>query len=254
MLTLNVKKSNYMTYSPDARGQPPVNKQLSIHTSNCKFFAESGRNDDCVCEPLDRVTSVKYLGIIVDNNLKWNSHINYLVSRLRNLIFQFYRINKIKHLYVIRLIYNAYAKSFFQYCIEVWGGAMNAHINKLFVIQKHIIRAALGRPRLYPSKLIFDELRALTIRQLYIRNLIIYLNHNKKLFITRNLSYRIRPLGNSICIPAFNKRICRHQTYYICCKLLNIIPIDFVYSKLRISNLNNITFWVKEHFYFKMVH
>lgn len=40
----------------------------------------------CNCLPLERVISIKYLGITVDYRMKWDEHLNNLVQKLRRLL------------------------------------------------------------------------------------------------------------------------------------------------------------------------
>lgn len=52
---------------------------------------------------LDRVECCKYLGVLIDYNLKWNKHIEYLVNEL--------------------------SQSFVNYGIVAWGGAYSNNLN-----------------------------------------------------------------------------------------------------------------------------
>jgi len=57
-----------------------------------------------------RVTRVKYLGLIIDWNLRWKIHIEYFVMRLRSITFKLNKPNK--HLntefYVLNIILYSY--------------------------------------------------------------------------------------------------------------------------------------------------
>jgi len=52
-------------------------------------------SNTCKCQEIIRVTRIKYLGVIIDLNLRWNVHINNIVMCLRSVIFKFYKLNKI---------------------------------------------------------------------------------------------------------------------------------------------------------------
>lgn len=51
-----------------------------------------------------------------------------------------------------------------------------------FTLQKHPIKVALDRLRLFPRKLLFDELKVPTLRQSYVKPLFLFINSNKLLF------------------------------------------------------------------------
>ena len=42
--------------------------------------------------PIEKVDSVKFLGIIVDSNLNWKNHISYLSTKLAQIIGVIYKI------------------------------------------------------------------------------------------------------------------------------------------------------------------
>jgi len=43
---------------------------------------------DIKCKTLLRVSSIRYLGLIFDKNLRWNQHVNNLVMRLRTMVYK----------------------------------------------------------------------------------------------------------------------------------------------------------------------
>lgn len=72
-----------------------------MHECNCTAIISS-INKNCDCPTIEKVNSMKYLGIFVDEYVKWYIHIEYLCSRLKYLIYNFYKINEIKDINVIR--------------------------------------------------------------------------------------------------------------------------------------------------------
>ena len=65
----------------------------------------------------------KFLGVLVDNSLKWDKHIEALVKRLRYLIFIFAKLVKIMNKKCLYMIYYALFHSVISYGIVVWGDA-----------------------------------------------------------------------------------------------------------------------------------
>ena len=85
---------------------------------------------------INEIKETKFLGVILDNGLKWDSHIEYIskkisksVSILKMLKFTF-PSNVLKHIY-FSLIYPYYT-----YCNLVWGSADSTHIDILIKLQK----------------------------------------------------------------------------------------------------------------------
>ena len=68
--------------------------------------------------------SVKYLGVTIDGNISWKSHIDYLSVKLS-------RANSS----ILRTIYFTTFESHLNYCFLVWSQDCNA-INQLLIFQK----------------------------------------------------------------------------------------------------------------------
>ena len=72
--------------------------------------------------PLQKVTSVKSLGIFIDENLRWQS-INYFIRTL-----------------TLHCIYNALIQSQFDYCNAVWGNCGKTLFDRLQKLQNRAAR------------------------------------------------------------------------------------------------------------------
>ena len=119
-LTLNTHKSTYQLYAPN-NPQPDIH----IHINNT---------------PLSRSKSTKYLGVIIDENLKWKSHIKTVESTIsRNIGL----IRRAKHMLDSRcllLLYNALILPFLNYCLQIWGSSYPSNLANLVIAQKKIMR------------------------------------------------------------------------------------------------------------------
>ena len=87
-----------------------------------------------------RKSCIKYLGVLVDENIKWRSHINSVATTVsRNLGI----IGRIKHYLSskqLRLLYNSMILPHLNYCAAVWGVNYGTAINKLLLLQKRAVR------------------------------------------------------------------------------------------------------------------
>ena len=67
------------------------------------------------------VTATKYLGAIIDNKLKWTSHILYIKNKVSKTIDHFYKIRQyLERKACINLCYSL-VFPYLIYCNEVWG-------------------------------------------------------------------------------------------------------------------------------------
>ena len=89
---------------------------------------------------LERLTYTKFLGVLIQENLQWNRHINHVstkVSRATGILA------KLKHYlpkYALLTIYNSLCLSHLSYGITVWGSAPNTTLKRLVDLQKKGIR------------------------------------------------------------------------------------------------------------------
>ena len=133
LLHINLTKSVYMHFRPGkysscARARPYGNeKALSLNGYK-----------------LSKVDKVRFLGVIIDDELSWNQHIEYLREKLNASIAVIKRIIKFIPKSEYLKIYNSLFKSHLTYCISCWGGVPKYRLSSLFSIQKRCIRLLFG--------------------------------------------------------------------------------------------------------------
>ena len=155
-LALNVSKSKYSIFSPS---------NISINICN---------------SVLEREHSTKFLGLNIDEQLTWKSHINKLKAKLSSSI---YIINRIKnHLphKALKDIYYTLIHSHLIYGITAWGAS--SQIEHLFKIQKKVIRLINRKAFRAHTDPIFKRENVIKIYDLYKLHsaLLIYdYKHNK---------------------------------------------------------------------------
>ena len=92
-----------------------------------------------------KVDSTKFLGVIIDDQLTWEKHIEYLESKLKSAIVQIKRIKKFIPKSKYNTIYNTLFASHLRYCITVWGGTHKSKLLKVFNLQKRCLRILFGK-------------------------------------------------------------------------------------------------------------
>lgn len=88
--------------------------------------------------------SVKLLGITIDNDLKFDLHINDICRKANNKIWCLYRIRKYLDEKHARRLCNAFVLSNFNYCPLIWmycNKTLDAKINR---VHKRALRAVTG--------------------------------------------------------------------------------------------------------------
>ena len=85
---------------------------------------------------IQRVESCKYLGILIDSDLKWRHHIDYVYSKLVKL---FYKIRIKLPPEILRMIYFGFLHSLLLYGIEVYGNTTTNHLSKLIFLNNKLL-------------------------------------------------------------------------------------------------------------------
>lgn len=206
-LSLNIKKSNYMAFSISEAKRPNFN---SILIDDHKI-------------PLKEVDNIKYLGIMIDKHLKWDKHVSYLCNKTRYLIHNFFILRQILNTKLLKLIYKALFEQIIRYGIIIWGGLYNRHLQCLNVIQNSILKIIFKKPRLYETKLLYDE-EIFNIRTLYILTSCIFLKKNENYHLVSN-NYNTRSQTNCLIdVPFSNKNFNQKFINYLAPKFFNKLP------------------------------
>ena len=136
LLHINMSKCCYIHFKP-----PYESDETCARVRPYADEADKSRsifiNGTCI----QKVTSTKFLGIIIDDKLNWKPHLKYLTNKLRSITGAICRIRKSVPADLYLKIYNALFESHLTYGITVWGVSLKDQPDdKLFIIQKHCIR------------------------------------------------------------------------------------------------------------------
>ena len=73
-LTLNIKKTNYIIFRPRQK-TIPFHPNITIINNNSN-----------TSQPLEKKNYIRYLGILIDSNLSWKFHIDYVCQKVSKTI------------------------------------------------------------------------------------------------------------------------------------------------------------------------
>jgi hypothetical protein len=74
------------------------------------------------CRDIPYSTETKFLGIYINENLKWNNHIKYLSSKLNTTYYMISCLKNVMSPYVLRTMYFACFHVHMRYGLTLWGG------------------------------------------------------------------------------------------------------------------------------------
>lgn len=215
-LTMNTGKTFFMTYIMNKK-MIPHNLNIRVHKKNCENLYNCDE-----CDVLISKEKLKYLGIVMDQEIKWKDQIEEIVKRIRKLFHIFITLRNVVDLNKMKMIYFALAQSVIQYGIVGWGGTFQVHLSPMEIAQKKLLKILYKKPRDYPTEKLFKELKILTTKQIYEKNSILQIYKSKNTF---QVSLRPRTKG-SIEIKKFNTSTAQHHYIYHGTKLFNALPVD----------------------------
>ena len=136
-LHINASKSCYIHFKPNlSRAQQTCARAKVFDRNHCLYLGES---------KLLRVESTKFLGVVIDEQLNWEPHFNYLESKLNSCLVTIKRIKSYIPKCEYKNIYNALFMSHLTYCTSCWGGVPDYKLSRIFAIQKRCIRLLFGK-------------------------------------------------------------------------------------------------------------
>ena len=170
-LTLNLKKTKFIVFTNQ--------HHMSINFPKIKIgdteLAQVGRGLD--------EEAVKFLGLWVDDDLKFTSHISKLKAKINMGMFQLAKAKEHSPLKVRLSIYRALIESHLRLGCTTYGSAPLALLEELLIIQKKSVRHILKTYYLAHADPLFLKLRILKIEDLILleRALIVHNFKNKRL-------------------------------------------------------------------------
>ena len=98
---------------------------LNVDKTNLMIFGTRHINNDTLHlyynnQAINRVSSTKFLGVVIDEKLSWNHHTNQLCNTIsRNIGI----LRKLQFLprNVLKLLYHSLISSHLSYCATIWG-------------------------------------------------------------------------------------------------------------------------------------
>ena len=135
LLHINLSKCFFMYFKPN------------IYSRNTCIRAEAYDINDKITlngQKVKQLSSIKFLGVTIDENLTWLPHIENLKKKLLMCQGTLSRIKTSIPNRLHKTIYHALFESHLTYGISVWGAQSQSVLNELFRIQKNCVRMLFG--------------------------------------------------------------------------------------------------------------
>ena len=135
LLHINTTKCNFMYFKPNIHARN-VCARTQPFDQECKLYLNGSI--------IKQVSTVKFLGVTIDENLTWLPHLENLKKKLTCSLGVLYRIKDLVPKSLHKTLYHSLFESHLIYGISVWGTQSHTVLYELFTLQKHCIRTLFG--------------------------------------------------------------------------------------------------------------
>ena len=193
-LSLNVEKSNFVLFHPIQR-KISSNFVLTINNNN-----------------ISRCMFVKYLGILIDSNLSWKSHIDSICKKIKRSIGM---LSKLRYYVPLKILVNLYYTliyPFLTYGLIVWGNTYSTALQPLFILQKKAMRIVTFSKYCDHSSPLFKRLKIIKLYDL--------ITLHVSCFMYKYYHKLLPPVFNDFFIDVhavhnYNTRLSSKKSYYL---------------------------------------
>ena len=169
-LTINYAKTFFMTFS-NRPIQIPSIYMNNNHISNC--------------------SEGKFLGVTLDNKLKFKLHIDYISVKISKSLGILYRLREFLPHSTLKNLYYSFVYPYILYCNLVWGGTFPTHLEPISILQKRIVRIINGASYNSHTNELFISDRILKLSDIHLFNLGVFMFNlpNRNQFQRTHLHY-----------------------------------------------------------------
>ena len=147
MLTLNRKKTKFLTFKTPNSPSVPANLQIRLKDN-----------------ALEKVTSIQFLGVTIHEHLTWKPHMERLLKKIRTGLGVIKKVKPYLSNKSLQLLYYSIIQSHFQYCISSWCFNNKTLINRLQNTINKVICLAFNTSK-DDMKAVMKKHKLLTVEQ-----------------------------------------------------------------------------------------
>ena len=233
-LSLNVKKTKFMLFHHKQRDIKHLIPNLKINGHT-----------------LERVQEFNFLGLVIDENLTWNSHIQKIANKASRILGVICRLKNYLPGHILRILYNSMLMPHLQYSILNWGHK-NSRLHKL---QKRAVRIMTNSKYNAHTEPLFKSLNLLKLPDIYrISILKLYYKYENDsipdYFKTTNFiskpehSYPTSQ-RDSLRIPLMHSTSNQHSLRYMISKYIRSSP-NHILQKVQTHSLKGFAWYIKQ--------
>ena len=147
--------------------------------------------------------SIKFLGVIIDQNLTWKNHIEVVENKISKNIGVLYRASHLLDFKNLLKIYFSFIHIYISYANIAWASTFKTKLQGILKKQKHAARITFHANRLDHARPLLKEMKALNVYQINLIQTLKFMHKTK---------YRIDP---QIFLPKFREVHHQYPTRFL---------------------------------------
>ena len=150
-LSLNIKKTKYTFFHKNS-----VKDNIPLKLPDLHIFDKT----------IERTSSIKLLGVMLDENITWSNHINIIEKKIAKNIGLLYKARALLNKESLKIIYFSYMHSYLNYANIAWASTYFTKLKTIHYQQKHAARIIFYEDILTHSRPLLRSLNALNVYQI----------------------------------------------------------------------------------------
>ena len=192
---------------------------------------------------LDLNQSCKFLGLVLDKNLKFNCHIKLVCSKISKSIGILYSLRQYLSKPALISLYYSLIYPYLIYCNLSWGNTYQSHLNPLLILQKKAIRIINNVPFSAHTNDLFFSNGILKLADINKFQQSVFMYKSNRTNFSRNHSYNTRT--RNTLNPIFCRTsIFQHSLSFSAPNVWNEIPNRIKF----LPSLSSFKYHLKQHF------
>ena len=235
-LSLNLTKTNFMEFTP--------RQKKSSSTFNVVIDEKT----------IAQVNETVFLGVVLDDNLTWKSHISSVAVKISKSIGIIFRSSFYLSTPSLRMLYNAMILPYLNYCDLVWGSTYKTNLQRIVILQERVIRIANKSYYNAHTEPIFKKLNLLKFQDIHLihlghfmfsfKNAILPRKFENKFTINNQIHSHNTRHAKSFRLPLCRTNIRQFSVFFQGPKFFNSLPSEISGS----SSLASFKKTLKAHF------
>lgn len=198
---------------------------------------------------IESKSCTKFLGIFLDQNLKFNTHVTNLINKLTRGCYAVRLTSRELGLPLSKSVYFALIESHLRYGLPFWGSCSQTLFTSVFLIQKRAVRCLSGVGSRESCRPLFRRHKILTLPCLFILESVCLVFKRRDAYRRDVLIYQTRNC-HDIVLPLPTSALVQNSIIYNSKKMFNHLPVNIKSLNSYIPFRKRVKKLLLEHVYY----